>query len=311
MAFVFFSKLPPEMRCAIWDWYLYNETLKRIVPVTDCYRVQPMKNLVSPLLTTNRESRARAKNLYTLSLDVIRPTATITRVGASIRGTCPFGEKFYSVLPIEMLDADAAIDAPENPRVGKLHVSPSRDIFTLGLEPFLGNAILSVPGLPKWGVGPWLSNTPDGSPESACRTSRLTHAECDSVMRRLAIGLNGKASWWDERQDPMKLRTIEEVQDWTRLKRCMFLQCREAWLCDHWTLWYRFYLVTSLKAGAPEQFFDGLKYNFGPRTLPRRTAQAGLCALLGRQSPLDPSKVPLQDDDTERYRQNHVRLPGI
>ncbi|KAI1765804.1 hypothetical protein GGR53DRAFT_244216 [Hypoxylon sp. FL1150] len=68
-----FSDLPTELRLRVWEAALHQETRKRLV-IFDEWEgtVTPSKQLISPLLTTNRESRLVAKTFYSLTLDVHR-----------------------------------------------------------------------------------------------------------------------------------------------------------------------------------------------------------------------------------------------
>ncbi|KAK6070767.1 pectinesterase precursor [Seiridium cupressi] len=66
-----FSKLPIEFRLITWECALSKESAKRIV-LQDTYGggLMPSKQLVSPLLLVNKESREAAQKFYNLRLDV-------------------------------------------------------------------------------------------------------------------------------------------------------------------------------------------------------------------------------------------------
>ncbi|KAK9776317.1 hypothetical protein SCAR479_06929 [Seiridium cardinale] len=69
--FRLFSRLPIELRLIIWGYALSKESTKRIV-LYDSSRggLMPSKQLVSPLLLVNKESRDAAQGFYNLRLDV-------------------------------------------------------------------------------------------------------------------------------------------------------------------------------------------------------------------------------------------------
>ncbi|XXG97688.1 Cytochrome c oxidase subunit 6B [Hypoxylon texense] len=97
-----FSDLPTELRLLIWEAALYQETRNRLA-IIDVFsqEVTPVKQLISPLLTINRESRQVAKALYTRILGVWRYSQC-------------------SYLPPEQF-------------AGVLHLSLDKDIFVTGM----------------------------------------------------------------------------------------------------------------------------------------------------------------------------------
>ncbi|KAI4869061.1 hypothetical protein F4820DRAFT_464628 [Hypoxylon rubiginosum] len=97
-----FSDLPTELRLLVWDAALHQET--RLVIIYSYRRtVIPVKQLISPLLTVNRESRQVAKAFYTDTLNVYRNRISST----------------YSHDPTDKF-------------AGVLHFSFDRDIFVKG-----------------------------------------------------------------------------------------------------------------------------------------------------------------------------------
>lgn len=100
-----FSDLPVELRLHIWEAALYQETRKRLVIFCEWEgSVTPSKQLISPLLTVNHESRQVAKAFYTLTLDVHRKTLSYPQ------------------------------HSPD-PLTGILRLSLDRDIFVVGTSP--------------------------------------------------------------------------------------------------------------------------------------------------------------------------------
>ncbi|KAK6836731.1 hypothetical protein PG987_007226 [Apiospora arundinis] len=71
--FKLFGKLPKELRLEVWDTFLEQESSHRMVLVntTPVYNFEPRKQLVSPLLTINKESRYCALRYYTYKVDVL------------------------------------------------------------------------------------------------------------------------------------------------------------------------------------------------------------------------------------------------
>ncbi|KAI0376165.1 hypothetical protein F5Y04DRAFT_286203 [Hypomontagnella monticulosa] len=111
--FRLFSELSPKLRMLIWEAALYQETEYRLVPVEKYSRtIYPMKRLVSPLLSANRESRAAAKKFYNLVLAIYRFPSTLL---------------FYSR------------EYPREAPVGKLYVHLDRDIFTKNMNIYHGD----------------------------------------------------------------------------------------------------------------------------------------------------------------------------
>ncbi|OTA97165.1 hypothetical protein M434DRAFT_386887 [Hypoxylon sp. CO27-5] len=104
-----FCKLPPEIRIQIWEIALHQETEKRLV-VADVrdHVVYPMRRLISPLLTVNRESREIAKTFFSFTLDVHRIPDPAKR------------------------DFFLWVHTPSGPSAGKLYLSLDRDLFTEG-----------------------------------------------------------------------------------------------------------------------------------------------------------------------------------
>ncbi|KAI0160773.1 hypothetical protein GGR57DRAFT_519662 [Xylariaceae sp. FL1272] len=75
----FGTKLPTELRLLVWEWALVNETSNdssnRLIILRDT-RVIPTKNLISPLLSTSRDSRYCALKFYDTKLTIYKiPTA--------------------------------------------------------------------------------------------------------------------------------------------------------------------------------------------------------------------------------------------
>ncbi|KAI0152908.1 hypothetical protein GGR57DRAFT_469452 [Xylariaceae sp. FL1272] len=66
-----FSLLPAELRLDIWEEAVREEATNRLVILIDT-RVVPIKKLISPLLSVNRESRTRALKMYDTKLNIYR-----------------------------------------------------------------------------------------------------------------------------------------------------------------------------------------------------------------------------------------------
>ncbi|KAK7993838.1 hypothetical protein PG989_007219 [Apiospora arundinis] len=72
--FTLFPRLAPELRDMIWKEALDEEADGRIVPVHRnrmLFRIMPFRCLISPLLSTNQESRKLALLRYNYKLDVV------------------------------------------------------------------------------------------------------------------------------------------------------------------------------------------------------------------------------------------------
>ncbi|KAK7993458.1 hypothetical protein PG989_006839 [Apiospora arundinis] len=85
--FKLFGKLPKELRLEVWDTFLEQESSHRMVLVntTPVYNFEPRKQLVSPLLTINKESRYCALRFYTYKVDVLAyPGPRATRCSSAI-----------------------------------------------------------------------------------------------------------------------------------------------------------------------------------------------------------------------------------
>ncbi|KAK8859757.1 hypothetical protein PGQ11_010491 [Apiospora arundinis] len=72
-AFTLFPRLAPELRAMIWKEALDEEADDRIALVhgDETLRNMPFKSLISPLLSTNQESRKLALLRYSFKLDVV------------------------------------------------------------------------------------------------------------------------------------------------------------------------------------------------------------------------------------------------
>ncbi|KAK6858560.1 hypothetical protein PG995_006259 [Apiospora arundinis] len=72
--FKLFGKLPKELRLEVWDTFLEQESSHRmaLVNTTPVYNFEPRKQLVSPLLTINKESCYCALRYYTYKVDYIK-----------------------------------------------------------------------------------------------------------------------------------------------------------------------------------------------------------------------------------------------
>lgn len=66
-----FNKLPTELRLDIWKACIHAQ--RRLIILDFVYeRIRPTRNLISPLLFTNRESRLVAQSMYQTHLPVIK-----------------------------------------------------------------------------------------------------------------------------------------------------------------------------------------------------------------------------------------------
>ncbi|KAL7624379.1 hypothetical protein AAE478_005943 [Parahypoxylon ruwenzoriense] len=107
MATFRFSDLPTELRLEVWEAALRRESERRLVVVDNLTRgIALMKQLVSPFLTVNRESRAAAKAFYTIALDVRLRSHQRSLFGSRRR---------------------------ESSFAGIVHLSADRDLFVKGL----------------------------------------------------------------------------------------------------------------------------------------------------------------------------------
>ncbi|KAI0160777.1 hypothetical protein GGR57DRAFT_456284 [Xylariaceae sp. FL1272] len=68
--FTVFQMLPTELRLDIWEQALAEETSSKRLVILNNLRAIPLKNLCSPLLSVNMESRACALKLYNTKLDI-------------------------------------------------------------------------------------------------------------------------------------------------------------------------------------------------------------------------------------------------
>ncbi|KAK7757762.1 hypothetical protein SLS62_000140 [Diatrype stigma] len=69
--FRYFPCLPPEIRSLIWKWALIEEVSQRLVPLDKASRrILRPDHLVSPLLSTNGESRWEAMGFYEIRVEV-------------------------------------------------------------------------------------------------------------------------------------------------------------------------------------------------------------------------------------------------
>lgn len=124
-----FPELPAEVRTSIWKYALINECSKRVAfldQTTFRIIVKPNRNLISPLLSTNRESRNEGTAFYELKLEV--------RMLPRLISNCFHG----TPTPREGLTRarlDEAVErmgkSAESVVMGTLYVSVIRDTFML------------------------------------------------------------------------------------------------------------------------------------------------------------------------------------
>lgn len=116
--FKHFEKLAPVFRQSIWNAFLEQETSHRLVLLNRYVdgAIEPHKQLVSPLLSVNQESRGCALRFYTTKLDVHAYPKQDVDVLEEIE---------YEQWPKGLLDS------PSSPRVGSLYLNPRKDILVV------------------------------------------------------------------------------------------------------------------------------------------------------------------------------------
>ncbi|KAK7912064.1 hypothetical protein PG985_014545 [Apiospora marii] len=100
-----FGELAPELRQSIWKAFLEHRF--------DDFTIEPHKQLVSPLLSVNQESRGCALRFYTTRFDVHAYPSTEV-----------FGKEYaHNYIRFR--------DYPSSPRIGSLYLNPSKDILVV------------------------------------------------------------------------------------------------------------------------------------------------------------------------------------
>ncbi|KAI2473384.1 hypothetical protein F4781DRAFT_189784 [Annulohypoxylon bovei var. microspora] len=155
-----FAYLPTELRLQIWEDVLKQETEKRLVVIDlEHGSVYPMKRLISPLLTVNRESRELAKAFYNFVIDVYRKTDSHKRHWLTDHKKYPLG-----------------------PSAGILHLNVDRDIFVKG---------------PMYFPGGWFGDYPSSAGFKILfnfHTKPMNGKDRDRVQRTLAVGYSSAYS---------------------------------------------------------------------------------------------------------------------
>lgn len=117
--FIYFGRLPPELRHIIWEHALQVHTPGRFV-VFDRYaqRIIPTAGLVAPLLRVDRESRHVALRHYTLRIPV-HDISQLTR-------SQPFGPGIVGERGFYVSEVGA--------KRGCLYLNPTRDPFVVDIQ---------------------------------------------------------------------------------------------------------------------------------------------------------------------------------
>ncbi|KAK8112540.1 hypothetical protein PG984_013066 [Apiospora sp. TS-2023a] len=129
MTFYYFCKLPKELQIDIWRHVLLAESRERVVLLHN-HHVVLRRQLLSPLLSTNKLSRDEALLFYTLSLQVVDiPIIATPYPQWMIQGSVNFQQSLISTV-----FSVCFFNLPNYAPRGKLYLSPTHDTFIKGLD---------------------------------------------------------------------------------------------------------------------------------------------------------------------------------
>lgn len=130
-----FSRLPPELRRSVWEFYLEDDRSGRHVIMNRIIRsIVPTKPLASPLLRVNREARLVFLKYFTLGLSVFKQKPRCIFTAKSAQG---------QILNTVCLNPPASGLRLEKRHAGFVYLRPATDVFVFGLEAHKGSATRS------------------------------------------------------------------------------------------------------------------------------------------------------------------------
>ncbi|KAK8062328.1 hypothetical protein PG997_014425 [Apiospora hydei] len=126
-----FGELAPELRQGIWKAFLEQESSHRLIMInlTSGYTIEPHKQLVSPLLSVNQESRYCALKYYTSKHDVCATPFFKDDLGDDIGIEQSIGNAIIDDRDLEYNDP-----IPIFTIVGSLYLNPSRDTIIMNFN---------------------------------------------------------------------------------------------------------------------------------------------------------------------------------
>ncbi|KAK7995808.1 hypothetical protein PG991_015275 [Apiospora marii] len=127
MAFRNFRILPPEVKIEVWRFALLAESQERVVLLHNRH-VVPRRQLISPLLSTNKLSRDIALEFLTLSIPVA--DVPIAEVPFATRYMCRMSDQ----MQISIVFQEQVANLASYDRRGVLYLSPAHDTFITGLN---------------------------------------------------------------------------------------------------------------------------------------------------------------------------------
>jgi hypothetical protein len=172
--FPWFAKLPPEIRQQVWDAALIRESSTRLVLVwKKDFSIHPTRHLVSPFLSVNCESRARALDFYDVQLTIWKRRSPID---------------FEKAVNESLEEREPTVANGGLQPYGFARLNIAHDVFVLGFEDVPRDGYLYwrifIRDMRRKGrvgeKGPW--DIPLN-----CETTPLTEEQCSRVQTSLTV----------------------------------------------------------------------------------------------------------------------------
>ncbi|KAI1855359.1 hypothetical protein JX266_000224 [Neoarthrinium moseri] len=135
--FMFFQKMPLELRLAVWACVLEDEAKDRLVLFdSSLKRIVPTRSLVSPLQRVNVESRGVALSRYSTRLEIFTvhpqnrvPLVPFKTVDESFESGAGWNDELEHLSDECLQDRREEFSALLNIRVGVVYIDPTHDTF--------------------------------------------------------------------------------------------------------------------------------------------------------------------------------------